>query len=388
MALRAILALLLAATLSAGCASDLSGGGTSPPEGLPPADDPGSQRSRSEDQSADDAAPTQSSPEGDGGAAGDSTAPRPPADDPLRADRPVGARAGTAATHGAAQRTDGPVSVEPDGNQYIAKRTVTLANDFGGAVRSDLVLSTFNGDVALQPSQDGGYLLVAELHGSGATEDEARKALELLELQATDGLQGDRIGLSFTLVSGSPTPLPVPVVMVDTVNNGGSFRLWVPPQPAHGVGMNSTNGDMAVSGLHGPRYLAGTVNGDIAADGSWDQVEARSTNGAITVGGGTINDVTAENTNGDLAITAAPSRTSAIRLTSSNGDIDVAVPRDPAVAFDVEGDTTNGEVTIAVEEHDSESEGHGAYRSPGWASARVQLTLDLQSTNGSIVVED
>lgn len=264
---------------------------------------------------------------------------------------PTGDKAGTATSHASPTRTEGDVVVRQEGSQYVAMKTITVDNDFGGAARSHAILSTFNGAVALQPSQDGGYHLTANLHGRGATEQEAREALDLLELQNTDELRDGLLEVSFALTANTPGMLPLPVVLATGVNNGAAYLLQLPPEPAHDVEAGTTNGAIALTGLHGPHLKAGTSNGAIA-------------------------------------VALEPTRTAAVRLATSNGAVAVALTRDDAVAYDITADTTNGRVIIDVEGHESVDDDHGDYRSPDWSSAAIQLTLDLDTTNGSIVVED
>lgn len=309
--------------------------------------------------------------------------------DPEQAGAPRGANAGTPATHASPKRTEGQVETRQEGSsQYVATRTITIENDFGGAERSHAVLATFNGAISLQPAQDGGYRLVAVLHGRGATQEEARQALDLLRLQNTDELRDGELELSFALTANTPATLPLPIVLANGVNNGAAYTLWLPPEPAHGIEAGTSNGAIAAVGLHGPHYKAGTSNGAIAANGGFDRVEAKTTNGAISLGGGTFNDVDAETSNGAIAAALDPSRSATVRLLTSNGAIAVALPRSERIGFDIDADTTNGRVIIEVEDHDEVSDGHASYRSPGFDSADIQFTLDLDTTNGSIVVED
>lgn len=312
----------------------------------------------------------------------------PQESDPQDAAAPRGENAGSPGTHASPSRTDGPVDVKPEGNQYVARRTVTVVNDFGGADRSHVVLSTFNGAISLQPAQDGGYTFTAELYGRGNSEQEARHALDLLELQNTDDLRGSTLELSFALTANTPAALPLPVVMASGVNNGATYVLHVPPEPAHDIEAGTTNGAIASVGLHGPHFKAGTSNGAIAANGGYDRVEASTTNGGISLSGGVFNDVDAKTSNGAIAASLEPSRSATARLQTSNGAIVVSVPRDDDVAFDITADTTNGRVVIDVEGHDSVDDDHGEYRSQDWSSAAIRLTLDLDTTNGSIIVED
>jgi hypothetical protein len=299
---------------------------------------------------------------------------------------PEGANAGTPATHSSPQRDDGTVEVRSEGGQTAARRTVTVSNDFGGAGRSHVVLGSFNGALVLKASTDGGYHFTAEMYGRGQTEQEARQALDLLRLQNTDDLRDGELELSFALTANTPAALPLPIVVPNGANNGASYTLWLPPEPAHDLEAGTSNGAIAVEGLHGPRLKAGTSNGAIASEGGFDVVEARSSNGAISLEG-TFNDVEAQTTNAAIAVEIRPTRTAAVRLATSNGAIVVDLPRD-GTAFDITADTSNGRVIIEVEDRDSVSDDHASYRSPSWSSAGRRLTLDLDTSNASIVVED
>jgi hypothetical protein len=306
--------------------------------------------------------------------------------DPAEPGVPEGSNAGTARAHSSPQRDDGAVEVKSEGGQTVARRTVTISNDFGGAARSHVVLGSFNGAIVVKTSPDGGYRFTAEMHGRGQSEQEARRALDLLRLQNTDDLRAGELELSFALTANTPATLPLPVVLPDGANNGASYTLWLPPQPAHDLEAGTSNGAIVSEGLHGPRLKAGTSNGAIASDGGFDQVEARTSNGAISLEG-TFNDVDAQTSNGAIAVDLRPTRTSEVRLSTSNAAVVVDLPRDGA-AFDITADTSNGKVLLDVEDRDSVSDDHASYRSPGWSSAEVQLTLDLDTSNASIVVED
>jgi hypothetical protein len=306
--------------------------------------------------------------------------------DPGHPGVPEGSNAGTASTHSSPQRDDGAVEVRSEGGQSVARRTVTIHNDFGGAARSHVVLGTFNGAISVKPSTDGGYRFTAELYGRGQSEQEARQALDLLRLQNTDELRGDELELSFALTANTPAALPLPIVLPDGANNGAAYTLWLPPEPAHDIEAGTSNGAILAQGVHGPRLTAGSSNGAIAAEGGFDQVEARTRNGAISLEG-TFNDVDAQTSNGAIAVDLRPTRSAKVVLATSNGAIVVDLPRGE-VAFDITANTSNGRVILDVEDRDSVSDDQATYRSPGWSSADLQLTLDLDTSNASIVVKD
>jgi len=306
---------------------------------------------------------------------------------PTQAERAEGQFAGTPAQHGAAQRSDGQVTTKQEGSDVVASKTVTIRNDFGGASTSQVQLTTFNGAIALSPSSDGGYLLTAQLYGRGSTEQQARQALDLLVLDATDSLAGGRLSLSFKLSQGSSNPLPMPIgVGPRGVNNGGSFALSLPPQPAIDVQAATDNGAIVSNGLHGPTFKGDTSNGAVAVHGSFDKVTATTTNGAI-VADGVVNDLTASTSNGQAAIDVAPSRSGTLDVQTSNGGIDVGVPASGR-AYDATGDTTNGHIVIELGGDSVSHRDHAAYRSPDWSSSGIQVTIKAKTTNGGIAIHD
>jgi hypothetical protein len=309
-------------------------------------------------------------------------------DDPWEGGAPQGAAAGSEASHGTPKRVDGPVDVEPEGGQFVARRTVTVTNDFGGAAASRLALATFNGGVDVLASGDGGYQFRADLFGRGATEQQARDALGLLTLDAADQLGGGRLSLSFTLRTGdlSALPLGLPPVTGGGVSNGGSFTLLVPPQPAHGVDARSSNAGIDVLDLRGPSVEAATTNGGISVAGAFGSLDLATINGGIDLDG-TFHDVSAETSNAGIDANLVPTRTGRVDLRTQNAGIDVQVPESGA-AYDVTGDTMNADVEISLDGTHIDSEDHATYRSPGFASAAVQVTITARTMNAGISVAD
>ena len=368
-ALRALFACLVLAALASGCISDGTSAASDAPEAAGQAQD-GQDSQAGSRASDDDAQP------GDGT---DEPAPG--------ATQSAAASCDAPATHGDPQRDDGTVDVSPQGSQFVARRTVTIDNDFGGAERSTVLLTSFNGAIAIAPSTDCGYHLVAQLFGSGATPDDARNALDLLTLANTDDLgAGGVLDLSFVLTSEAAAGVPLPIGLPTGLNNGGSFQLTVPPRPSHDLEAGSSNGAIDATGLHGPRLKATSSNGGLSVQGSFDSLELGSSNGGIDLDG-TFHDVVGQTSNGGISLDLRPTRSGTLRLTTSNGAMEVGLPQDES-AFDVTGDTSNGEVRFDLEGRESEDDDHGTFRSADWASASVQVTLELGTSNGSIDVED
>ncbi|HJQ93203.1 MAG TPA: hypothetical protein VJ874_02835 [Candidatus Thermoplasmatota archaeon] len=305
---------------------------------------------------------------------------------PDAADPPQGSRAGSPTAHGAPDRDEGSVDASPEGGQFVARRTVTIANDFGGASRSDLVLKSFNGGIALEPSTDGGYRLVAELYGRGTTQDEARQALDLLTLTNTDDLRQGTLALSFVLASGTPGAFPLPIGLPNGVSNGATFHLAVPAEPSHQIEVASSNGGIATERLHGSRLSADSSNGGISVDGAFAALALQTSNAGLSIDG-TFHDVVGRTSNGGISADLRPTRSGSVDLSTSNAGIHVDVPRDES-AFDITAATSNAEVRFDLEGRESEGDDHGTFRSGDWSSAGVKVTMELGTSNASIAVED
>lgn len=377
--LRALLACLLLASLASGCLS----GPTAEAPGVAADDLPaGDAEGDGEGEGEEPAGATGDAQADDDGDAEPGGGSGPPQADP----GPAAAACAAPAVHGEPQRDDGTVDTAPEGGTFVARRTVTIANDFGGAPRSTVLLQTFNGAMAVLPSTDCGYRLVAQMYGRGATPDDARQALDLLTLTATDHLAQGTLDLSFVVASGAPEAVPLPINLGSGVNHGAAFQLWLPPGPAHDLEARTSNAAIGVQGLHGPRLNATSSNAALSAEGTFDEILLGTSNGAIELTG-TFRTVVAQTANAAIDAELRPAHSGSVRLGTSNAAIGVALPRD-ASAFDITAGTTNGRVGFDLEGREAGGDGHATFRSADWGSAKVQVTLDLGTSNAAILVKD
>lgn len=307
--------------------------------------------------------------------------------DPATAQAPSGPGAGTPATHGTPQRTDGPVTVTVGPNGFVAAKDVAVANDFGGSPAARLKLSTQNGAVRAAAGPGGGYQLAAHLEGSGKTEQEARAALDTLTVVNLDSLDTGLLDLALEvrfadLPAPVPTPVPIPSTSVGTLQRSARLSAALPAAPSEELRLETTNGAIGVEGLHGSRLAARTSNGAIHAAGAWDAADLRTTNGAIHLDG-LFNDLDADTTNGAIGGTIASQRTCKQTLQTTNGSVKLGV-KDGGHGYKVEGSTTNGRVAIAIGGAQASGKDTQRAQTPGFDGAAVQVTLKAESTNGSI----
>ncbi|MEA3202669.1 MAG: hypothetical protein QOI63_335 [Thermoplasmata archaeon] len=307
--------------------------------------------------------------------------------DPAARQAPAGPGAGTPAAHGAPQRTETPVKVELGTDGYVASRDVTVRNDFGGAPATRVRLATENGNVRAGAWPSGGYQLAAHLEGRGKTEQEARAALDTLAVLNQDSLAGSLLDLGLQVrFNDPPTPLPTPVpIPVDTssgLQRSASIVASLPAGPAEDLGAQTTNGEVAVAGLHGARLAAQSTNGELAIAGAWDKAELRTTNGGVHLDA-LVNDLEARSTNGNLGGTVESQRSCKQSLATTNGSVKLAI-KDRGHGYDLSGRTTNGRVSIDVAGAHAEGKDRQEARTPGFEGEAVQVVLDATSTNGNV----
>lgn len=135
------------------------------------------------------------------------------------------------------------------------------------------------------------------------------------------------------------------------------------------LGATTTNGAIAIAGLHVGKTDASTTNGGIDIDGA-------------------TADVTAKTTNGHVEIVTTPMASGVMDLTTTNGGIDVHLQRRAGHAYDVEGKTTNGLVTIQLDggSFSANERTHKHFTSDGFDAAPVKVKLNAKTTNGAISV--
>lgn len=305
--------------------------------------------------------------------------PGPTPSDPLAASIPDGERAGSPSTHGGAEPDESAVSVSREGSRWVARQTITLSNDFGGASHSKFTLDTLNGDVRVGVASDGGYEVVANLHGAGDTEAQARHALDDLRYSSTDSLGGSTLTVSVRIARASSQPLPL------TESNGASIAAKLPPEPGHAITADSSNGGITVTGLHGTNLVVDSSNGDLSVSGAFADVVADTSNGAIGLSG-TFNTVVADTSNGAITATVRATRSGSLSFSSSNGAIRVTLEAGADRAFDAAGDTSNGQVTIDLGDAQASDEDEASARSPAYGDRPIQVEVDAETSNGGITI--
>lgn len=292
---------------------------------------------------------------------------------------PQGDNAGTPSSHGEPAREESAVTVTRDGSQYVARKTVTLSNDFGGASAADVTLKTVNGGASAKSWSQGGYESLVSLTGRAPTEQQARDALAKMSVVHSDKLGSGRLTLS--------TEVKFPSTFGQQVSGQASIVLSTPPQPSYVLILKTVNGAVSSAGLGGSSISAQTTNGAVDVAGAFNSVTAGADNGGIDLAG-KANSVKASTSNGRIEASLEPTASGSYRFTTVNGGIDVELRG--SGAFDVEAGCVNGGVSIDLaggEAVGSQSGKHKHVRSTGYDAAAVKVTVDADTVNGSIDIE-
>jgi hypothetical protein len=299
-------------------------------------------------------------------------------DDPTGASAPDGPRAGSPSDHDGPDKEQSGITVSRQGTRWVARQTITLSNDFGGASRSDVELDTLNGDVRISPSGDGGYEVVAQLFGEGSTESQARDALQKLRYASSESLDGSTLSLSIHVTSTTQN-LPV------GESHGASLTAELPPEPSHALLADSSNGAITVTGLHGGIATLDSSNGEISVSGAFAKVVADTSNDAITLSG-TFNSIVADTSNGAIVATVRATASGSLSFSSSNAAIRVTLEAGPDRGFDASGDTSNDEVTIDLGDDRDSGEDDASARSDGYEDKAIQVEVEADTSNAGIVI--
>lgn len=341
-----------------------------------------------------------------------------------------GAPAGAPASHGEPQRDDGTVEsgMSPPLQipSYWARRTVTISNDFGGAAVGHVFDGVDAGSITVATAAGDGYSIEVHLEAQGMTEQDARDALDRMEVAHTDTLEADGLHLT-TVVKQRDAVSPIPLVSIGTGGFGwAEVLVTLPAAPAYELAADASSGDVSVSDLRGPSVQLTTSSGDISVERlNVGTLEAETSSGDITLGTvqaddldasassgdvtgealrigkalvdtssgdiglqGAIDTLEADASSGSITLDAHARSTGAYKLSTSSGDVDVVLLTGLGRAYHVKAEATSGEVTVDLpDSHTQDQEDDSAeVVTDNFDDAPVQTILEVDTDSGDITV--
>lgn len=290
---------------------------------------------------------------------------------------PTGANAGSPSTHRDPDRSESGITAVFNGDQYVASKTITITNDFGGASGAVVEFTTRAGGIAVSDGSGGGYRIVVLLQSRAGTEEAARAGIARLSVTHDDDL-------------GSNLALDTEVHFPDNSNGlSGGITAFLPSSPAYRLDLDTSSGGIAVDDLMGPSIDAETSSGGIAIDGSFTTITARASSGGIAIDA-KARDVDALTGSGGVAARLAPMGSGTWTLEAGSGGVAAELVRG-LHGFDVEADASSGSVEVAMrgtEDVGSQSSRHAHVRTAGYEDASVKVVVTAKTGSGGVAVSD
>lgn len=291
-----------------------------------------------------------------------------------------GPNAGTASGHGDPARSEGGVTVQRQGSQHVARQTVTLANDFGGASAASVRLETGAGGVTSRAWTEGGYRTVVLLEARADSEAVAREWLGRLAVRHSDRLSGDTLALA--------TEVDFPDDRPDGVSLAGTITATLPEEPSYAITLLAGSGGAVSAGLDGSSIRADTGSGGVSIDGAFARIEADTGSGGIALDA-TANSVVATTGSGGVAGRLRAGGSGLWSFQAGSGGIAVDIERAAGDAFDVEADVGSGDLAVSLSDGEpvgQQTRDHAHLRSAGYASAAIQVRLQADTGSGGIAI--
>ncbi len=317
-------------------------------------------------------------------------------DDPAAAPQEPGSTGSAGRPSGpsdSSQQT-GDVTVERQGDRFVARRTDTFTSTVA-ADRATVDLITFNGDVDVRPDGADSHLQ-ARLFAWGDTEQQARDRLA-------------EMAFEYGADDGSVFDLDVRLVAPDRSSRGASLALALPAVHLDRLVIDSSNGALSVEGFNGGDWNLDSSNGGVSVDdASLDTLAIDTSNGHVRVTDATldelvidssnagvdleavVDDLTVDSSNGAIDATLRARGSGHWLLDTSNARIELRVPEDAQRGYDLVGETSNAQVTFdfrGTEEVGPQSNTGRHERTRDFDSRTIQTTVVLDSSNASIDAE-
>lgn len=293
-----------------------------------------------------------------------------------------GPNAGTAEDHGRPQRTEGAVTVQRENGRSVARQTITLTNDFGGASQASVSLDTGAGGVTTRAWSEGGYRTVVLLEARAATDAEARSWLERLAVTHSDRLSGGSLALE--------TAVDFPDGPHNGVNLAGTITATLPEEPSYAIELDAGSGGAVSTGLNGRSISADTGSGGVSIEGAFGRIEVDTGSGGIDLDA-TANSVVASAGSGGISARLRAGDGGLWAFDAGSGGVDVDIVRGSGDAFEVEADVGSGDLQVSLSDGEAvgrQTDDHAHARSAGFDEAEIQVRIVADTGSGGISIAD
>ncbi len=241
----------------------------------------------------------------------------------------------------------------------------------------DLRAAGRNGGISLKGSDSDEYRIVIRAKVRGGDREQARDVAEQF-------CKVEEEGASLTIDGRTDMP----------ANSSVALECFVPRAHRYNADLVTSNGRVGVEDLKATRIVVSTSNGRAACERvDAEEVDMNTSNGRIQVEevSGAIK---AHTSNGTVRITPANVTTSSqFEAVTSNGKIVFNYEPEEEVGVAFEARTSNGKIKTGWDDLDYEIDNqrgkrrtHVKARTGGFDDKPIQLTVDLKTSNGKIVL--
>ena len=325
---------------------------------------------------------------------------------------------GTARVAGAAERIEGDVVTERQGDRWIARKTITFTNQL--AIESaELEFSTGAGSLDLATWDPSGYEIVASLEGRGDTEQEALQSLADLRVDHDAPVEGGLASIYTRATTADD----------DWTDQSASLRGSVPaPWEASETTLSTGAGSIDVDGIHGQILSADTGAGSIdlratdhesivldTGSGSIDLENVDADEAQLDTGSGSLDlagssfgtlagstasgsidvsdveaiDASLDTGAGSISVSLENTASGRVTLDTGAGTVHLEVPDSSSFGYDATASSAAGGATIDLADTDpvgeqTPSDKHVQTR--GYATKSIQVEIRAESGAGSVDV--
>lgn len=238
-----------------------------------------------------------------------------------------------------------------------------------------------NGGISLKGWDSDEYRIVIRAKVRGGDREQARDVAEQF-------CRVEQEGAALT-VDGRTDDMPV--------NSSVSLECLVPRNHRYAVDLVTSNGRVGVEDLKATQVVVSTSNGRAACERvDAEEVNMKTSNGRVQVEE-VSGAVKVHTSNGTVKITPANvTRSSQFEAVTSNGRIVFRYEPEDEVGIAFEARTSNGKINTGWDDVEYETDNreprrgrrktHVKARTKGFDDKPIQLTVDLKTSNGKIVL--
>ena len=264
------------------------------------------------------------------------------------------------------------------GGPYRVERTRT----FDGDVATNMVyfeVENRNGPIRVSTWDKSEYYVELTIKAKGSTDDEAERTIEDLDIDLVEQVsQGQlRLVLDSDIPSQVWRRLSIEVTVV------------LPANAEIDLDLESSNGGIYLSEILGDTVSIETSNGPFDLDGVYVESLTGSTSNGRIEGVIEAKDTSLSTSNGRIDLTIPCTVSGEYDLSTSNGDIELTVSPSQQVGYDLDLSTSNGNINLNLPDLDFSKDQRTSKeaQTTGFASRAVQITIEADTSNGSIDID-